>query len=182
MKPRSVVVYCGAGIPRDPRLLTVARGFGERCALRGIRVVYGGARVGLMGALADGALAAGGEVVGVLPQVLVDREVAHTGLTELHLVNDLHERKALMLDRADACVALPGGIGTFDELFEAWTWRYLGIHRKPIGVLDAFGFYEHLVRFLEGVEGSGLLARSTFEMVVVRGEADELLDALGEVK
>jgi hypothetical protein len=161
--------------------LTVARGFGARCAARDIRVIYGGAKVGLLGALADGALAAGGEVVGVLPRVLAPREVAHNGLTELHLVDNLHVRKALMLDKADACVALPGGIGTFDELFEAWTWRYLGIHQKPVGILDAAGFYEHLVRFLDAVRDSGLVAATTCDMLAVRREADELLDALEQM-
>jgi hypothetical protein len=179
-KLRAVAVYCGAGKPSDPRLLDAARGFGERCALRGITVVYGGTRVGLMGALADGALGSGGRVVGVLPDVLTEREIGHAGLTELILTKNLHERKATMLDRADACVALPGGIGTFDELFEAWTWRYLGIHEKPVGILDAFGFYEHLVRFLASVEDAGLLSKTSSRMLVVRREADELLDALEE--
>ena len=181
MSVKSVAVYCGAGNPRDPALSTVARGFGAACAARGIRVVYGGARVGLMGALADGALQGGGEVIGVLPRVLVEREVAHTGLTELHLVDNLHVRKALMLDKADACVALPGGIGTFDELFEAWTWRYLGIHQKPVGILDAGGFYAHLVAFLDSVRAAGLVAQSTCDMLVVRTEAEALLDALERV-
>ena len=177
-KLRAVAVYCGAGKPKDLRLLDTARAFGERCARRGITVVYGGTRVGLMGALADGALEAGGQVVGVLPDVLTEREIGHLGLTELVLTKSLHERKAAMLERADACVALPGGIGTFDELFEAWTWRYLGVHDKPVGLLDAFGFYQHLVQFLGSVEEAGLLSRSSSQMLVVRREAEELLDAL----
>ncbi len=178
MKLRAVAVYCGAGNPRDPSLLEVARGFGRTAALRGIRVVYGGARIGLMGALADGALSAGGEVIGVLPDVIADREIGHEGLTELVGTRSLHERKAIMLDRSDACVALPGGIGTFDELFEAWTWRYLGIHKKPVGLLDAGGFYEKLTGFLDGVVEAGLLSPATRETLVVRREAGELLDAL----
>jgi uncharacterized protein (TIGR00730 family) len=178
MRIRAVAVYCGAGKPNDPQLLEVARGFGARCAERKVRVVYGGTHVGLMGAVADGALAAGGEVVGVLPDLLSEREIGHTGLTELVLTKSLHERKATMLARADACVALPGGIGTLDELFEAWTWRYLGIHDKPVGVLDALGFYGGLVSFLESVERAGLLARTTNQMLIVRREAGELLDAL----
>lgn len=178
MRIKAVAVYCGAGKPNDPRLLEVARAFGAGCAARGIRVVYGGTRVGLMGAVADGALGAGGEAVGVLPDLLSEREIGHSGLTELVLTKSLHERKATMLARADACVALPGGIGTLDELFEAWTWRYLGIHAKPVGVLDALGFYTGLVSFLGSVEQAGLLSRSSSEMLVVRRETDELLDAL----
>lgn len=178
MRVRAVAVYCGAGKPADPALLDIARGFGRTAALRKIRVVYGGASIGLMGALADGALEAGGEVVGVLPDAIANREIGHKGLTELIPTKTLHERKAVMLDRSDACVALPGGIGTFDELFEAWTWRYLGIHQKPVGLLDAGGFYEKLTGFLDSVVEQGLLTRTTREMLIVKREAGELLDAL----
>lgn len=178
MKLKAVAVYCGAGNPKDPALLDAARRFGRVAAERTIRIVYGGASIGLMGALADGALEAGGEVVGVLPEVIANREIGHKGLTELVGTRTLHERKAIMLDRSDACVALPGGIGTFDELFEAWTWRYLGIHQKPVGLLDHGGFYEKLTEFLDSVVDRGLMQKTTREMLIVKREAGELLDAL----
>jgi hypothetical protein len=183
---RALAVYCGASEPHDRRLLDVARDFGRLVASRGIRLVYGGAGVGLMGALADGALEMGGAVTGVLPGVLGDRELAHPKLEvgsaerELVLVPTMHARKALMTDRSDALVALPGGIGTLDELFEAWTWRYLGIHEKPVGLLDAFGFYTSLVRFLDEIGEAGLLGERSRRMLVVRGTGPALLDALAE--
>ncbi len=178
MRLRAVAVYSGAGTPADPRLLEVARSFGALLAGRGVRLVYGGTHVGLMGALADGALRAGGAVTGVLPDLLSEREIGHGALTELVLTKSLHDRKKVMLDRADACVALPGGIGTLDELFEAWTWRYLGVHQKPIGVLDALGFYDPLLKFLGGVRDAGLVAERSLSMLVVRQDGAELLDAL----
>ena len=129
----------------SPAYAEAARAFGAAAAARGLGVVYGGGRVGLMGAVADGALAAGGEVIGVIPQELVDRELAHGGLTELHVVGSLHERKALMAELADAFVALPGGFGTLDELLEQLTWSQLGLHAKPIGLLDVEEYWRPLI-------------------------------------
>ena len=147
--PSSVCVFCGSNGGADPAYLAAAEAVGSGLARRGIRVVYGGGRVGLMGALADSARAAGGEVVGVMPQALVDREIGHTGIDDLRVVDTMHERKALMVELADAFVALPGGIGTLEELFEVYTWAQLGIHAKPLALLDVAGYYEPLAAFLD---------------------------------
>jgi uncharacterized protein (TIGR00730 family) len=145
----SVCVFCGSNGGADPAYLAAAEAVGAGLAQRGIRVVYGGGRVGLMGALADSARAAGGEVVGVMPQALVDREIGHTGIDDLRVVATMHERKALMVELADAFIALPGGIGTLEELFEVYTWAQLGIHAKPLALLDVAGYYEPLAAFLD---------------------------------
>ncbi|MEA2312316.1 MAG: hypothetical protein QOE28_2284 [Solirubrobacteraceae bacterium] len=144
-----ICVYAGSNTGRDPAYARAATELGELLAARGIGVVYGGGRVGLMGTLADAALAAGGEVIGVIPQDLMDREVGHRGLTDLRIVGSMHERKALMAELSDAFVALPGGIGTLEELIEVYTWSQLGLHRKPIGVLDVAGYYAPLVTLLD---------------------------------
>src|SRR6185503_14872599 len=141
-------VFCGSSPGHDPAYGAAAAQLGRVLAERGIGLVYGGGRVGLMGILADAALAAGGEVIGVIPQALLDREIGHRGLTQLRVVDSMHSRKALMGDLADGFIALPGGIGTLEELFEVWTWAQLGLHRKPCGLLDANGFYAPLVDFL----------------------------------
>ena len=150
-------------------------------ASRGLGLVYGGGNVGLMGVLADAMLAAGGEVVGVIPHALMAREIGHTGVTTLHVVDSMHERKALMADLADAFIALPGGIGTFEEWFEAVTWTQLGLHRKPCGLLNVHGFYDDLVRFMEHAWSEGFIKPET--RAVVRHAADPaaLLDALDGV-
>src|SRR5690606_14481583 len=148
MKIRSLCVYCGANPGNKPIYLDAAESFARLLAERGIRLVYGGASVGVMGAVANAALEAGGEVVGVIPQALVEREVAHNGLSELIITSSMHERKARMADLADAFVALPGGIGTLEELFEIWTWNQLGLLSKPCGLLNVDGYYETLVRFV----------------------------------
>jgi len=135
-------VYCGSSIGADPAFLEATRATARLCAAEGIEIVYGGARIGLMGALADAALAAGGRVIGVIPQALVEREIAHTGLTELHVVATMHERKALMAELSGGFVALPGGPGTLDEIVEQWTWALLGIHAKPCGFLNVKGYFD----------------------------------------
>jgi uncharacterized protein (TIGR00730 family) len=145
----SVCVFCGSNGGADPAYVAAAEAVGTGLAERGIRIVYGGGRVGLMGALADSARAAGGEVVGVMPQALIDREIGHTGIDDLRVVDTMHERKALMVELADAFVALPGGIGTLEELFEVYTWAQLGIHAKPLALLDVAGYYEPLAAFLD---------------------------------
>jgi uncharacterized protein (TIGR00730 family) len=144
---RRLAVYCGSASPADPVYLEAARIVGRTLAERGIGVVYGGGRLGLMGAVADAALAAGGEVIGVIPQALVDAEVAHRGCTELHVVADMHERKRLFTDLSDGFVTLPGGVGTMDELWEAVSWAQLGYHEKPVGLLNVAGFYDGLIAF-----------------------------------
>jgi uncharacterized protein (TIGR00730 family) len=144
----------------------------------GIGVVYGGAKVGLMGALADAARGAGGEVIGVIPEALVEREVAHTGLHDLRVVGSMHQRKALMAELSDAFVALPGGIGTLEELFEVWTWAQLGSHEKPCALLNVHGFYDGLLRFLSHVEAETFMKGATRELLLVASEPERVLEAI----
>jgi uncharacterized protein (TIGR00730 family) len=155
---------------------------GSVFAERGVELVYGGASVGTMGVLADAVLAAGGTVHGVIPQSLVDREVAHPGLTSLKVVANLHERKAEMSELADAFLALPGGVGTLEELFEVWTWAQLGLHTKPIGLLDVDGFYQPMLRFLENMSAEGFLAGDFREMLIVTTDVVEALDRYSDYR
>jgi len=172
-----ICVFCGANAGARPVYAETARLVGRLLVERGLGVVFGGGRIGLMGALADAALAAGGEVIGVIPQALVDREQAHGGLTELHIVSTMHERKALMTDRSDAFLALPGGFGTMDELFEAITWRQLGYHRKPAALLNVDGCYDGLASFLERAAADGFIG-SLNERLLVGDDPATLLDRL----
>lgn len=171
-------MYCGSSAGNDPAYRQAAEQLATALATRGLRVVYGGASVGLMGAVADAALRAGGEVVGVIPQVLVDREVAHGGLTELHTVADMHERKARMAALSDAFVALPGGIGTLEELIEVYTWSYLGIHDKPLGLVNTKGYYDGFTAFLDQSVRAGFLRPETRATLVVAPDPVALLDEL----
>ena len=143
-----VCVYCASNDGARPEYVAAAREIGTLIAQQGSALVFGGGRVGLMGAMADAALAAGGEVIGVMPHGLVEREVAHRGLTALHVVDSMHERKALLSDMADAFITLPGGLGTLEELFETWTWAQLGVHQKPIGLLNVAGYFGPLIDML----------------------------------
>jgi uncharacterized protein (TIGR00730 family) len=154
-----ICVYAGSNPGGDPAYAESAADLARLLAERGIGVVYGGAHVGLMGILADTALAAGGEVIGVMPQALIDREIGHTGLTELHIVSSMHERKALMAELSDGFVALPGGAGTLEELIEVYTWSQLGIHDKPMGVLNVNGYYDGLAELLDHAVQEGFLRR-----------------------
>ncbi len=158
--------------------MNAARGFGSLLANQKIRVIYGGGNVGLMGALADGAIAAGGEVIGVIPEALVRLEVAHRGVTQLRVVGSMHERKAMMAELSDAFVALPGGIGTFEELFEIWTWSQLGLHAKPLGLLDVAGYYDHLIAFMEYAVKEGFLRAENYASLLVDTDAARLLERL----
>ncbi len=158
-----------------------ARSFGASAARRGVGVVYGGGRVGLMGAVADAALAAGGEVIGVIPQELVDRELAHQGLTELHVVGSLHERKALMADLSDGFAALPGGFGTLDELMEQLTWSQLGLHEKPVGLLDVEGYWRPLIALARHATEEGFVRESDLAAIAVAEDAEALLDRLARM-
>jgi len=173
---RAVCVYCGSGAGADPVYLEAARGLGETLARRGLGLVYGGARIGLMGAAADAALATGGAVVGVIPESLRSRELAHDGLTELVVVDSMHERKAIMAERADAFLALPGGLGTLEELFEVLTWAQLGIHTKPCGVLDVAGYYRPLLSFLDRAVDQGFVTQLSRDLLMVGDDAGKLLD------
>jgi uncharacterized protein (TIGR00730 family) len=175
-KLSSVCVFCGSNGGADPAYLSAADAVGSGLAQRGIRVVYGGGRVGLMGALADAARAAGGEVVGVMPQQLVDREIGHTGIDDLRVVDTMHERKALMVELADGFVALPGGIGTLEELFEVYTWAQLGIHAKPLALLDVAGYYEPLAAFLDHAVEQRFLRPETRAMLSVADTLEGVLE------
>ncbi|AQQ06183.1 Rossman fold protein, TIGR00730 family [Roseibium algicola] len=146
---KSICVFCGSSYGALEAYADIARETGRAIAEQGYTLVYGGAKVGLMGTVADAALEAGGKVIGVLPRSLQDKEIGHEGLSELHLVDSMHERKAMMADLSDAFIALPGGVGTLEEIFEVWTWGQLGYHKKPCGFLNAEGYYDHLIAFLD---------------------------------
>ena len=178
----SLCVFCGSSPGNHPRYLETARELGALLARRDITLVYGGGRVGLMGALADSALVAGGKVVGVIPQLLLDREAGHRGLSELHVVNTMAERKQLMGDLADAFLTLPGGIGTMDELFEAWTWTQLGIQEKPSGLLNQNGYYDALLAFLDTCESEGFLRPRYRSVLIVENQLEPLIDRLTGLK
>jgi uncharacterized protein (TIGR00730 family) len=173
-----VCVFCGASSGRLPAYADAARAFGTALAGRGLGLVYGGGRVGLMGAVADAALAGGGEVIGVIPQELVDRELAHGGLTELHVVGSLHERKALMAELADGFVALPGGFGTLDELLEQLTWSQLGLHAKPVGLYDVEDYWRPLIALARHATEEGFVREADLAQIAVGGDAEGLLDRL----
>jgi uncharacterized protein (TIGR00730 family) len=170
--PRRVCVYCGSAPGNDPALCRVAADVGRTLAGAGVGVVYGGSQFGLMGALADGALGAGGEVIGVLPERLTSRERAHPRLSSLRIVATMHERKAAFTELSGAFLVLPGGIGTLDELFEAWTWRAIGVHDRPIAILNLGGYYDALLRFLDDARAAGLLHESASALVEVLPDAD----------
>ncbi len=174
-------VFCGASPGYDPSHRELAGAVGRGLAGRGIGLVYGGGRVGMMGAVADAALAAGGEVIGVIPRRLVDRELAHRGVTELRVVDTLHERKALMAELSDGFLALPGGLGTLEELAEVLSWAQLGLHAKPCGLLDPAGYYGSLVGFLDRAVAEGFLAPANRDHLVVASDLDELLARFGLV-
>jgi hypothetical protein len=175
---RRIAVFCGASTGRDPRHVAGARRLGSALADRGIGLVYGGGSVGLLGAIADAMLERGGEVIGVIPRTLWEREVGHRGLTELHIVETMHERKAMMAELADAFVALPGGLGTLEELFEAWTWSQLGLHRKPCAILDASGYYDDLVSFLDKAVAAGFVDATYRAMLIVERDPAALFERL----
>ncbi|WP_174273584.1 TIGR00730 family Rossman fold protein [Sphingomonas bacterium] len=170
-----LAIYCGSATPADPRFLDSARLVGRTLAERGIGVVYGGGRLGLMGAVADSALAAGGAVIGVIPRALVDAEVAHRGLTELRVVETMHQRKAAFTDLSDGFVTLPGGTGTMDELWEALSWAQLGYHAKPVGLLNVAGFYDGLLRFVATMAEAGFLRPQHRDILAASDDLDDLL-------
>lgn len=174
----SVAVFCGSNPGTDPAFAAAAASLGHTLAGRGIRLVYGGGHVGLMGAVADAVLDKGGEAYGVITESLRAREIAHAGLTGLQVVGTMHERKAAMSDAADAFIMLPGGFGTFDEFFEAVTWTQLGIHAKPCGILDAAGFFAPLRALLDGAAAAGFVHPAHRDMVVTDTDPARLLDRL----
>jgi uncharacterized protein (TIGR00730 family) len=175
---RRICVYCGSKSGSQPRFGAAADELGALLAERGIGLVYGGASVGLMGTVADAVLAGGGEVIGVIPGDLFADEVAHEGLTELHVVGSMHERKARMSELADAFIALPGGFGTIEEVVEAVTWTQLGIHRKPVALLDVDGYYQHLLAFLDRAVADGLLNPDSRRLLARGDDPARLVDEL----
>ncbi|HEX4517933.1 MAG TPA: TIGR00730 family Rossman fold protein [Polyangiaceae bacterium] len=169
-------VFCGSRTGSKPEFVSAARALGKELAGRHIGLVYGGASIGVMGAIADAVLAGEGEAIGVIPHGVFEREVAHTALTELHVVHNMHARKALMADKADAFLALPGGLGTFDELFEMLTWKQIGIHDKPIGLLDVEGYFSDMLRMIQRAEEDGFLDRAP--IAITTASIDRVLRTL----
>lgn len=174
----AVCVFCGSSTGNHPQFAAAARAFGTALAQRGTTLVYGGGHVGLMGVIADAVLAAKGRVIGVIPEKLAERELAHTTLSELIVLGTMHERKAKMASLADAFVALPGGLGTLDELFEIWTWAQLGFHDKPIGLLNVGGFFSPLLALTEHMTRSGFVRPEHLELVLSNEDAERLLGQL----
>ncbi|HEY0939193.1 MAG TPA: TIGR00730 family Rossman fold protein [Steroidobacter sp.] len=175
---RSICVFCGSNPGNRPEYLQLARTTGRLIAERGLSLVYGGGKVGLMGAVADAALSAGGRVVGIIPQMLLDREAGHPGLSELRVVTTMAERKLMMGELSDAFLTLPGGIGTLDEMFEAWTWTQLDLHDKPCGLLNYRGYYDSLIQFLDLAVAEGFQRPRHRAALLVDSEAEALLDRL----
>jgi uncharacterized protein (TIGR00730 family) len=173
-----ICVFCGSASGRAPTYTAAARELGQLLAKRGIGLVYGGGNVGLMGELADSVLDAGGRAIGVIPQQLVDREIAHGGLTELHVVENLHQRKALMAELADAFLTLPGGVGTMEELFEVWSWGRLGLHSKPCGLLNVNGYFDSLRTLTDQMVTEGFLEPVHRELLLIEEQPGVLLDRL----
>ncbi len=173
-----VCVYCASNDGVRSEYLAAARQMGTVIAQRGYALVYGGGGTGLMGALANATLAAGGEVIGVMPHALVQREAAHQGLTALHVVDSMHERKAMLTEMADAFIALPGGLGTLEEFFETWTWAQLGVHHKPVGLLDVAQYWQSLVTMLTHMEAEGFMRGTPQEWLVMETDPARLLDRL----
>jgi uncharacterized protein (TIGR00730 family) len=175
---KSIAVYCGASLGARPLYAEAARELAHALVEHNIGLVYGGGKVGLMGVIADEVLRLGGEATGVIPRALLEREVGHTGLTRMFVVKDMHERKAMMSDLADGFIALPGGMGTLEELFEMLTWSQLGIHAKPVGLLNTDGFWDGLVRFVRHQHEEGFVRPQHLELMMVEPEAGALLRRL----
>jgi uncharacterized protein (TIGR00730 family) len=182
----SIAVYCGSSYGTNPAYATIATQVGQGLARKGMTLVYGGGRAGLMGQVADAALSAGGKVIGIIPTRLMDKEAGHMGLTELHVVPDMHVRKSMMIDKADAFITLPGGVGTLEELFEVWAWLQLGFHRKPVGLLNVDGYYDPLLAmmkhtvdqgFMRAENNAQLLADTSFEGLLTQMNAFKPMDS-----
>lgn len=179
---KSLCVFCGSHAGRGTIYRDAARGFGEELARRGIALVYGGGHVGLMGIVADAVMANGGRAVGVIPRFLLEREVGHGGLTELHVVETMHERKATMASLSDAFVALPGGIGTLEEIFEAWTWLLLGLHAKPVGLLQVGTYFDPLIAYFERTVEEGFVTAAQRKLLKVSNDPAVLLAKLASAE
>ena len=179
---KRICVFCGSSAGKRPAYEAAARELGGELVERGISLVYGGGNVGLMGVIADTVMKAGGEVIGVIPQALADREIANIGVTDLRIVDSMHTRKAMMADLSDAFIAMPGGVGTFEEFFEAVTWTQLGVHRKPCGLLNAADFYSPLVAFIDSAVAEGFIRPIHRAAIVVDDDSARLLDKLKAVE
>jgi uncharacterized protein (TIGR00730 family) len=179
---RRLCVFCGSSTGNQRAYSDAAEALGALLAERGIGLVYGGGNVGLMGVIADAVMAGGGQVIGVIPQSLANREIAHTGITELRVVDSMHARKAMMAELADAFIAMPGGVGTFEEFFEVVTWTQLGLHRKPCGLLNVSGFYAPLAAFIDQAVTEGFIKPVHRAAIVVDSDPVRLLDTLGTIK
>lgn len=175
---RRACVYCGSSSGNDPSFTDVAITLGKSLVRHKLDLVYGGGSVGIMNVIAESVLNSGGDVIGVIPQSLMDREVGHDGLTELHVTSNMHERKSTMANLSDAFIALPGGLGTLEELFEVLTWSQLGFHRKPIGLLNTAGFYDSLLTFLEETVKAGFIKHEHLALLTVAKEPEELIEAI----
>lgn len=182
MKINSLCVYCGSSPGLLPEYLQTARKFGQLLAANGITLVYGGGNVGLMGAIADGALESGGKVIGVIPAKLIEKEVGHNGLTKLYSVTSMHERKMKMAELSDGFIALPGGIGTLEEIFEVYTWTQLGFHQKPCGFLNIADFYTPLFDFLKHMVEQRFLKQDFFRTLMIETDGDRLLEAMSKYR
>lgn len=179
---RRLCVFCGSSTGNQPAYAEAARALGALLARRGIGLVYGGGNVGLMGIIADAVMAHGGEAIGVIPETLAEREIAHTGVTELRIVDSMHARKAMMAELADGFVAMPGGVGTFEEFFEVVTWTQLGVHRKPCGLLNVKAFYTPLAAFIDQAVSEGFIKPVHRAFIIVDSDPARLLDSLATVE
>jgi uncharacterized protein (TIGR00730 family) len=177
---KNICIYCGSATGTRPEYAEAARRVGRILADRGVGLVYGGGRVGLMGIVADAVLEGGGRVIGVIPDPLATAEVAHDGLTELHVVADMHQRKAMMADRADGFLTMPGGIGTFEEFFETLTWAALKLHQKPMGILNVAGYFDPMLALLDHAVNEGLLRAKHLGLLITSDDPDELVAAMLE--
>jgi uncharacterized protein (TIGR00730 family) len=177
---KSICVFCGARFGNDDKFKTLAEKAGQSIAAKGLTLVYGGGRVGLMGAVADAAIDAGGKVIGIIPKFLADKEVEHRNLTEIYIVSSMHERKTMMAELSDAFVALPGGAGTMEEIFEQWTWAQLGIHTKPIGFLNCDGFYDPLFAMFKNMKRAEFIQDELVDMLVLENDIDVMLTRFAE--
>ncbi|MCK5424668.1 MAG: TIGR00730 family Rossman fold protein [Emcibacter sp.] len=177
---KRICVYCGSSPGESPEYMEAARTLGRELVKRDITLVYGGAHVGIMGEIADTVLAAGGEVIGIMPKALADKEIAHNGLTELKVVGSMHERKAMMADLSDGFIALPGGMGTLEEIFEVLTWSQLGYHRKPCSLLNIKGYYDSLTQFLDHTVEEGFVKSVHRGMILIEDNTEKLLDLMAE--
>ena len=179
---KRICVYCGSSYGKLPAYTEAAKALGKVLTDHGMGLVYGGASVGIMGVVADAVLENGGEVVGVIPQAIADKEIAHTGLTALKVVPNMHERKAMMADYSDGFIALPGGLGTMEELFEVWTWAQLGFHNKPCGLLNVAGYYDHLNAFISHAVGQEYVKAAHQETLLVSTEPNDLIEQMTNYK